>query len=231
MFKAMVWKEWREIRGIVLLALAVYAMLVVSTIQPQVMGDLMVFSVFCSGNTPSDLPFVNDAFTGHYWWISLALALTLGIRQTCNESSRGTYLFLLHRPASRRWLFWMKLLVGLAALLTCAAAPVLIYAVWAVRHAMLFEWPMTLGFWICWFLMIPAYLGAFLTGIRPGRWIGTRLLPMVAALVCVPIGLELFDIVPQNLTSFALLASALFVVLDVGLLLAIFFVVRTRDYA
>ncbi|MEN6558009.1 MAG: hypothetical protein ABFC54_07500 [Thermoguttaceae bacterium] len=230
MFKAMVWKEWREIRGIVLLALAVYAMLVVSTTQPQVMRDLMVFSVFCSGNTPPDLPFVGDAFTGHYWWISLALALTLGIRQTCNESSRGTYLFLLHRPASRRWIFGMKLLVGLTALLTCAAAPVLIYAVWAVRHAMLFEWPMTSGCWIDWFFTIPAYLGAFLTGIRPGRWIGSRLLPVVAVALSLFLGWIVNNADWLDTTGFVKMTS-IFFLWDVGPLWTIFFVVRTRDYA
>ena len=31
-----------------------------------------------------------------------------------------------------------------------------------------------------WFSLPVAYLGAFLTGVRPARWFGTRLLPGVA---------------------------------------------------
>jgi hypothetical protein len=33
--------------------------------------------------------------------------------------------------------------------------------------------------------MLLVYLGAFLSGIRPARWFGTRLVPLVAAAGCV----------------------------------------------
>jgi hypothetical protein len=40
---------------------------------------------------------------------------------------------------------------------------------------------MTVAGWQLWSAMPLVYLGAFLSGIRPGRWFGTRLIPLVAA--------------------------------------------------
>ena len=40
---------------------------------------------------------------------------------------------------------------------------------------------MTAWAWQLWLCMPLVYLGAFLSGIRPARWFGTRLMPLVAA--------------------------------------------------
>jgi hypothetical protein len=40
---------------------------------------------------------------------------------------------------------------------------------------------MTAGSWATWLAMTVVYLGAFLSGIRPAAWFGTRLAPLVAA--------------------------------------------------
>jgi hypothetical protein len=42
---------------------------------------------------------------------------------------------------------------------------------------------MTLPAWQLWACMLLVYFGAFLSGIRPARWFGTRLVPLVAAIV------------------------------------------------
>jgi hypothetical protein len=39
---------------------------------------------------------------------------------------------------------------------------------------------MTVPAWQLWVTLLLVYLGAFLSGIRPARWFGTRLLPLVA---------------------------------------------------
>ena len=42
---------------------------------------------------------------------------------------------------------------------------------------------MTGVWWKGWLTMTAIYLGGFLSGIRPGRWHGTRLLPLVVAVL------------------------------------------------
>ena len=119
----------------------------------------------------------------------------------------------------------MKLLVGVAVYLVCAAAAILVYAWWAATpgtHASPFEWSMTVPIWKVWITMPLLYLGAFLSGIRPARWVGTRLLPLAAAGTLVLL-------LPRSALVAGLRTGAhvLFSVVLVG---SIFFVVRTRDF-
>jgi hypothetical protein len=67
------------------------------------------------------------------------------------------------------------------------------------------------------------YFGAFLTGIRPGRWYGTRLFPLIAAGI-VALFLEAFP--PWPLVRFAaglLVAACLAALID--------FTARERDFS
>jgi hypothetical protein len=82
---------------------------------------------------------------------------------------------------------------------------------------------MTGPVWRLAFLMPLLYLGAFLSGLRPARWFGTRLLPLVAAVVL----LVLLDILPWWWSLGFPLAVLLY-----GLLVTnVCFVARVRDYA
>jgi hypothetical protein len=111
------------------------------------------------------------------------LAIALGLRQTAWELGQGTYFFLLHRPIRRARIFALKLLIGGGLGMLFSAALILFYAWWAAtpgHFAAPFEWSMTSSAWIRWIAMPPLYIGAFLSGIRPGQWFGTRLVPLVA---------------------------------------------------
>ena len=73
-------------------------------------------------------------------------------------------------------------------LLGCASMPIVLYGAWAAvpgHHASPFEWSMTGPAWRLTILMPLLYLGAFLSGLRPARWFGTRLLPLVASVLCL----------------------------------------------
>ncbi len=109
--------------------------------------------------------------------------MRLGFRQSAWEPSQGTALYLLHLPLTRRSLFLSKLLTGIGLLLACTLLPILIYAAWAAlpgMHAGPFEWSMAWPAFQVWLFMPVVYLGAFASGIRPARWYGSRLLPLVA---------------------------------------------------
>jgi hypothetical protein len=131
-----------------------------------------------------DVPFVEDNFLSMLFYIGAALAIALGFRQSAWEPSQGTAPVLLHLPLSRQRIFLTKLATGLAIQLCCTLLPILIYAGWAATpgtHAGPFEWSMTGPAFRVWLLIPLAYLGAFASGIRPARWFGTRLFPLLAA--------------------------------------------------
>lgn len=230
MFKAMVVKELRETRAIALLGLATYGLLVAAMVDRSSRFDLNPFVLLRSSWQQYYVPFVEDEFLAHFCWVSAAIAIALGLRQTVGESMRGTYPLLFHRPATRRWLIGMKLLVGTVIYLICGAVPILAYAFWAATpgtHASPFEWSMTVPSWVAWFAMTLFYLGAFLIGIRPGRWYRSRLLPLAAAAAVVFITFlmaEAGNVGP--LWRLLVLVAA-----DVWMVATIFFIARTRDYS
>lgn len=219
--KALAWKELRDLFGITFIALALYLALVVSAMGAKVFNWMPLMPHGTHG-----IPFVGDGdFAAVHSILSAIFAMALGFRQSAWESSRGTYLFLLHRPLRRETVFSIKLAMGAAIFLLVASLPILLYAWWAILPGHLpgpFEWSMTGETWRMMFLMLFFYFGAFLSGLRSARWFGTRLLPLIG----VPLLLVmLYNMVPWYL-GFPL------VLVLCGLLIAnIWFVGRVRDYA
>ena len=116
--------------------------------------------------------------------IAIISAIVIGLNQTLMESWRQTSLFLLHRPMPRSQIFLCKLAAGGLILLGTSALPLLIYCLWAATpgtHASPFFWSMTEPWWHSVLVAFACYLGAFLTGIRPANWIGSRTWPLIAA--------------------------------------------------
>jgi hypothetical protein len=217
MLKSLAIKELRETAGIGVVALIFYAIFVA-----HAMGLPLVP---WQASDSRSIPLVSDSFRTMYFMISACLAAALGLRQSALETAFGTEQFLLHRPVSRPWLIGTKLLTGGCVYLVVAALPVLLYAAWAATpgtHASPFEWSMTLVSWKGWFTLTAIYLGGFLSGIRPGLWKGTRLLPLIAAVLLAP----LLGVVPW---LWAWGAVAL-VILDAILVTTILYVARTRDF-
>ena len=224
MFRAMALKELREIRGIVLLAVAAYGYLVSNLLNPRQ-------SEWCYSLI---IPFTTDNLTGKLMVISAAMAVALGLRQTLGESLHGTYPFLFHRPASRRLLIGTKLAVGLATCVVCSATAITVCGLVAARpgtHASPFQWSMTLPAWEACFRTTLLYFGAFLVGIRPGRWYRSRLLPLAAAVIAYILLGRIFFGGP-TLVSFGESLWPCLVTLVGGAWVAatILFVARIRDY-
>jgi hypothetical protein len=219
--KALALKELREALGITALALAGYLALVINLMGARVFDWVPGVP---AGTV--EVPFTGSGFSGFFIFVSVLFAAALGFRQSATESARGTFLFLLHRPLSRDRIVLTKLATGAGVLLVCATLPVMLYAAWAAvpgHHASPFEWSMTAPAWRLVFLMPLLYLGAFLSGLRPARWFGTRLLPLLAAAVL----LVVLAIVPWWWTLGVPLAVLLY-----GLLTAnACYVARVRDYA
>ena len=119
----------------------------------------------------------------------------------------------------------LKLLVGAIMLLACSALPILIYACWAATpgtHASPFEWSMTGQFWRIPLVMTIVYLGSFLSGIRPARWVGTRLVPLASAVFLASVLMAL----PCWWVWWLLLV----VVVDGLLVVSVMLALQTRDF-
>jgi ABC-type transport system involved in multi-copper enzyme maturation permease subunit len=185
MVLAIVKKELRETRVFAVLALGLYFLYLSNLTGHWGRPLSSIFAWVPAMNAePPDVPFVQGPFVTILFFIGAALAITLGFRQSAWEPSQGTAQYLLHLPLSRRTIFLTKLTTGISLLLGCTLLPILIYAIWAAMpatHAGPFEWSMTWPAFLVWLVMPLAYLGAFASGIRPARWYGSRLLPLVSA--------------------------------------------------
>jgi ABC-type transport system involved in multi-copper enzyme maturation permease subunit len=187
MVLAIVRKELRETRLFAALAVGVY-LIYLSGLTGKWGRPLRALFGWLPGMNAEapDIPFVEDNFLSMFFFIGVALAITLGFRQSAWEPSQGTSLYLLHLPLGRQTIFLTKLSTGIGLLLFCTLLPILIYATWAAipgTHPGPFEWSMTGPAFHNWLILPIAYLGAFASGIRPARWFGSRLLPLVSVAI------------------------------------------------
>jgi ABC-type transport system involved in multi-copper enzyme maturation permease subunit len=226
MVLAIVRKELRETRAFAALSLGLYLICVI-----KLTGKLSPLFTPLAGWVPLmdveqlDVPLVRDNFLSMYLFIGVALAITLGFRQSAWEPSQGTAQYLLHLPLARQTIFVTKLVTGIGLLLGCTLLPILVYATWAAMpgtHPGPFDWTMTGPAFRVWLLMPLVYLGAFASGIRPARWFGSRLLPLVA-------------IAPPAILSYTvpfwwLIGCPVLLLVAAVLLSDILWVAETRDY-
>ena len=187
MIRALAMKEWRETWAFGALALGAYLLYLGNLTG---LGGPLLRSLWWSARgaagRPPELPFLQDNFTSTTGLVGCLLAIALGFRQSAWEPHQGTALYLLHLPLSRRTILATKVLSGIALLLACSLAPILLYGTWAAwpqTHPGPFEWSMTGDALRTWSILPLVYLGAFASGLRPARWFGTRLLPLAAVLL------------------------------------------------
>jgi hypothetical protein len=223
MARALVIKELRENWAIAVGATLLYVWMVQSLCQPGFHGIPFLFIV---STGQRGVPFVDYDFSIPFAFTTGLLALVLGFRQSISETVQGTYLFLLHRPWSRSAIVLTKLAVGVGILLVCSAWPIVAYGAWAATPGHVpapFEWSMTGIAWRQLAVMPLMYLGAFLSALRPARWLGTRLVPLAAS----GTAMWLFYLCPSRWGfewMFLVVVDALFAV-------TICYMVRTRDYS
>jgi hypothetical protein len=226
MWTALVHKELRETFAVAAAALVLYFFLVAEVMQLPLVPDLIRYRIGFNLYDRRPIPFLGGAFTLLFAYVSGLLAFVLGLWQTVGESRRDTWPLLLHLPLPRPQIVGAKLLAGLALYAVLAALPILVLAWWAAApgtHASPFEWSMTETAWRLWIAMPTIYVAAFLSGLRPARWFGTRLLPVFAGAVLVML-------IDTARLPFVVHAAAL-LLFDAALVVLIVYVARTRDYS
>jgi ABC-type transport system involved in multi-copper enzyme maturation permease subunit len=216
-------KELREMLPLIVLAALVQLWLLfgVMGMLPELAGD------FGPGNIIPFLdPFRDGDLVMAMVMVGGCLAIGLGLGQTLWELFRGTFPFLLHRPVSRTRIFATKLLVGAGLWVALTVLPVVVYALWAATpgtHPSPFEWWMTASAWPLCLDVLLVYLAAFLCGLRPARWYGSRFLPGVFAGILVMILL----ILPLG----AVWSTIILLAACAGYALVILQVAQSRDYS
>jgi hypothetical protein len=226
MTSALAYKEFRETLPIAAAGLAALLIVALNPMGyspiPNLLGYLQ----------QGRIPFVSygDPFVYQFSVAAGGLAMALGFWQSLGDFWGDAHLFVLHRPASRRQIYGVKLFVGLAAYLVCGIVPVVLYSLWAATpgtHASPFEWSMTIDAWIAWLSIVTIYLGAFLSGIRPAAWLGTRLAPLAAAASMLMLASAVSAFSP-NSSPFA--ALAVVVAADFALVVAVLYAAQSRDF-
>jgi hypothetical protein len=228
MLKSMMRKEIRELAPILVTALLLQFFLL-STEGGMNWGPLYMIG-WPEDYSAGVIPFVSSYSFVFNCVVGAIGAIAIGLSQSMGESRRGTFLFLLHRPASRESIIGAKLLIGGLLTFLIMAIPILFYSIWAAvpgTHASPFFWSMTKWAWNFAALWVLVYLGAFLSGLRVARWYVSRFWPIIAALMLVPVLNLLFW--PETwLEPFGALG-----VLATGaaLTMSVMYIGRTRDYS
>lgn len=220
MIKALAIKELRESAGITALAALgmVWAIGRCMGINPI---RNLIGGVYGNGH----VAFLGDDFYVMAILFVGALAALLGLKQSAWEVHHNTFHFLFHRPLARRTILFTKLIVGMLIVFVVMATAILIYGMWAAMPGHLashFEWSMTVDSWLLAATLPLVYLGGFLSGIRPGHWFGTRLIPFAAAAV--------WTLIVTTLVTFWWLQLPLLAFGYVCGLVAIDYYTHCRDY-
>jgi hypothetical protein len=178
--KAIVIKELKENAkwaALLLLGLAILLGWAAQTVQSQ--------STYGGGSFVSYV-LLNSTLAGFS-----AAGLILGLLQTLQDHWRGRYAFVMHRPIAASSMFWGKVIAGLSIYLVITAVPLLAVIAWVRSPGIVaapFDWHMALpSFWdlingSTW------YFAGMLIGSRPGRWLGSRIMPLAMPLFCTWLG-------------------------------------------
>jgi len=218
MLKALVWKEFRELMPLILLTIIAEFALVCTAMGMQ---------LGLSSSERGEIPFIGTDLSAFIVTVPAIFVCAMALMQTWWESSRGTFLFLLHRPLPRSEIIAAKLLLGTVVCLIVTLLPTFVYALWAAApgtHASPFDWSMTDSTWRqC--LAIPVlYFGAFLSGMRPARWFVSRFFPLAASVAVFLLQISAPGGFVPLLVAFGLAVDAYFV-------WVIFDVAATRDFS
>lgn len=189
MVRSLALKELRELAGIAAIAgLAYVVILMHFTYWPILPTNSYSVASGRGYGAQEGVTFLQGLFNSYYLWITAMSAIAYGFRQTLGEERQRTWPFLIHRPIARWKVHAVKLGVGLGVGMGLSAIPIVLYGCWAasIRQAPApFEWSMSLDAWKIWWSIPCLYLGAFLSGFRPARWIGTRLFPLAGTTMMV----------------------------------------------
>ena len=177
MWKALAIKELRDVSLIVAASAFAFFVWTATVLAPSIPwigyhGDVMI-------------PFLTGEILGPLIIISSATAIGIGLRQSTCVLGESPSQFLLHRPIERWRLIAFKLFIGFAVVFVLTTTGVVVIFLRAALPGNIpapFRVWMTTPAWIAIGCVSVVYHAAFLSGLRPARWFGSRLLPTIGIL-------------------------------------------------
>jgi hypothetical protein len=173
MLKSLVWKEFRELLPISVLALVAQFLLIGS-----VVANLGIHNQYRT-EPRSDA----EATWSLLYMVALIYPVAVGLWQISRENFYSNFQFLLHRPVSRNWLIGIKLLCGGFACLLVIGIPLTCFGRWLDSQLFHYQkaWATCTALQLCSGMGL-LYVGAFLSALRPARWYGSMFFPLIAGL-------------------------------------------------
>jgi ABC-type transport system involved in multi-copper enzyme maturation permease subunit len=228
MLKTIAWKEVRELLPFIALTLLAEVYFVCNATGTR-LGALSDINVMrnLSYNT---IPFIDDFSCTLILFIGGCFAVVVALWQTMWETSRGTFLFLLHRSITRNAVISTKLAVGVVLSLLVCGVPLLYYALWAATpgsHDSPFAWSMTTDDWFTLSLIPTVYLGAFISGLRSAHWFASRFFPIFAASIVV----ILCQAAWASLPTWRIAVVVVSIAIEVAAVYVVLYLAKVRDYS
>ncbi len=173
-WRALLWKEWRE-----------------NSIEAATM--FLAVAVFCAwmiyqagtSNNPWELIW-SQGLLLTFIFVAPMGAFLLGASQTWRELKHEQWAFLLHRPASRTVIFGGKVVPGLALYFLCCGLPLLGAVLWVAQPGHIpgpFDWRLLLPNIADIYNGVVYYFAGLLLAVRTPRRQGRRALGFPAALL------------------------------------------------
>lgn len=229
MIRALLIKEFWDVRGMVAMAALAYAILLAN-----MMG--MPFFEWVPHIPKSTLPFPGYA-VGLLAFYGAFFAAAFGLLQGWTDHQGQRWLFVLPQPIRRSHLILAKLAIGLGIWLLMTLLALALSVLIAVAPSIIpapFEWWMLQENSEFLLLAPTCYLGGFLSGLRPASWFGTRLFPLIGAIAMFYLDwifVSLLNLVHSMSFAEAFLCHVLFYSLaNLGIVLTILEIARKRDY-
>ncbi len=197
MIRSLVIKEFWDLRGVIALGVVIHALLLANLLG-------MASYEWLPMREPSELPFPSS-FPLHLSIYTIFFAGLIGLVQALSDGRGQRWLFVLPMPVrTANWILG-KLVFGLVSWALLGVGTYLL-GIWIVNTPGVFpapfEWWMTRTGWFYLALAPLVYLGGFLSGIRPGSWFGTRLLPLLGSLMLIGVFLETKDFLQSNAPAY-----------------------------
>jgi hypothetical protein len=169
--KAIVWKEWREnVKSALLAMLGLGAM--TYYLQYQAAADYIV-----------GIRWLNQLLIATSCGAPVA-ALLLGVLQIFPELRRDQWAFLVHRPIPRSTIYYGKVIAGLSLYFLATALPFFCAQLWIAmpgHYPIPYDIRMSLPVVADVVSSIPFYFAGLLFALRPARWYGSRIFPLIGA--------------------------------------------------
>jgi hypothetical protein len=177
---------------------------------------LFIYQALNIGYSVTWLESADQLFNTYSSWMMIGaplIALGIGVLQILPEMARDQWAFLIHRPLTLRQIWVAKVTAGVGCYLLATIIPLAGTTIWLSRPGN-FPGPFDVRLALPGLSSIAAGLFFYFAGqivvLRHARWYGSKLLPLFAAAIWVPLSLSAFIFLPLGVVMLAVVSEGAF---------------------